>query len=321
MNIKNSSAQALPDLSKISDREVLMRLAQLARSERRLTHLVLCHLLEVEGRELHWQLGYKSLYEYLNKHLGYSEREAYARIQAAQVLKAAPEISEKLEAGVLNLTQLVQVEQGLKQGKRTGQVVTPGQTQTLLLKIENKSSFETQKIIACELNQAPVAIQKIKPQKDESVRVEITFTQEQFELLKQVQNELSHVIPENDLAAVIAKLSRIYLRKRSGEKKSDKVGQDRPPMRRFNRGSLQKTRREYISVTKRRRVFQMAQHCCEYVNPKTQERCSSRFQLQVDHRHPLARGGSNEPNNLRVLCAVHNRREALRWGLIRPFYD
>ncbi|MGZ3745515.1 MAG: HNH endonuclease signature motif containing protein [Pseudobdellovibrionaceae bacterium] len=37
----------------------------------------------------------------------------------------------------------------------------------------------------------------------------------------------------------------------------------------------------------------------------------------MDHRRPLAFGGSDEISNLRVLCGVCNRQEAQRWGLSR----
>jgi 5-methylcytosine-specific restriction endonuclease McrA len=34
--------------------------------------------------------------------------------------------------------------------------------------------------------------------------------------------------------------------------------------------------------------------------------------LQIDHIQPVARGGANTIDNLRVLCAYHNRLEAER---------
>ena len=186
------------DLTKISNEEILSRLERLAKSERKITHLILWHLLEVESRKLYLKLGFDSLYKYLTQHLGYSESAAYDRIQAARLLKKAPGIAEKIEDGSLNLTQLVKVEQGLKQEKRLGQQVSPSQIAELVQKIENKTSFETEKIIACELNQTPKAYQKVKPQSDDSVRLELTLTSEQYEILKKSQNYISHIIPDND---------------------------------------------------------------------------------------------------------------------------
>ncbi len=46
---------------------------------------------------------------------------------------------------------------------------------------------------------------------------------------------------------------------------------------------------------------------CAYVNPVTSKLCGSHFQLQRDHIVPYAQGGANRPENLRLLCAQHNR--------------
>jgi 5-methylcytosine-specific restriction endonuclease McrA len=41
-------------------------------------------------------------------------------------------------------------------------------------------------------------------------------------------------------------------------------------------------------------------------------RCESTHVLQVDHVQPVARAGKSTPDNLRLLCAYHNRLEAER---------
>jgi hypothetical protein len=41
-------------------------------------------------------------------------------------------------------------------------------------------------------------------------------------------------------------------------------------------------------------------------------RCNARAWLELDHRHPRARGGNATPENIRVLCRAHNRRAAER---------
>ncbi len=41
-------------------------------------------------------------------------------------------------------------------------------------------------------------------------------------------------------------------------------------------------------------------------------RCNSKWNLQIDHIVPFARGGDNSPGNLRLLCGKHNRLEAER---------
>ena len=53
------------DFKKISNEELNLRLEKLARSERKLTHLILLHINEVDSRDLHLKMGYESLYSYV----------------------------------------------------------------------------------------------------------------------------------------------------------------------------------------------------------------------------------------------------------------
>jgi 5-methylcytosine-specific restriction endonuclease McrA len=61
--------------------------------------------------------------------------------------------------------------------------------------------------------------------------------------------------------------------------------------------------------------MEIAGKCCEYTNPNNGQRCDGVYQLQIDHKIPLALGGSNNPSNLRVLCRTHNLLEARKFGL------
>lgn len=42
--------------------------------------------------------------------------------------------------------------------------------------------------------------------------------------------------------------------------------------------------------------------------------CGSDEDLQVDHRHPVAKGGDNRLENLQLLCGRHNREKSDRAG-------
>lgn len=318
------------NLSKTSDNEILSGLEKLTKSERKITHLILWHILEVETRKLFLQLGYDSLYKYLTNHLGYSESAAYDRMQAARLLRKVPSVAAKIEEGSVKLTQLVKVQQSLQQERRLGKAADAVIAQELIAKIENKTAYETEKIIACELNQTPKAHQKVKPQNDDSVRVEMTFTQEQYELLQKAQSLLSHVVPDNNLAEVVTYLAQNYIQKKEGSPKSAQsseaaIEKEKPAQTTQSFGvnpeskrSVPSAKRKYIAASVRRAVFARAKNCCEFVHSQTQRRCNSRYQLQIDHIRPLAKGGDDEISNLRILCGVHNRQEALRWGLTPP---
>lgn len=76
-----------------------------------------------------------------------------------------------------------------------------------------------------------------------------------------------------------------------------------------SRGAPPRTRR--IPAAVRDDVFARDRGQCTYISA-VGKRCKSKHNLQIDHVVPVARGGSNDPSNLRLLCAYHNRLEAER---------
>jgi hypothetical protein len=68
-------------------------------------------------------------------------------------------------------------------------------------------------------------------------------------------------------------------------------------------------RSRHVPAKTRAAVFDRDGHRCTFVAADG-TRCNATRNLQIDHVQPFALGGSNEPQNLRVLCAAHNRRAA-----------
>jgi 5-methylcytosine-specific restriction endonuclease McrA len=58
-------------------------------------------------------------------------------------------------------------------------------------------------------------------------------------------------------------------------------------------------------------VFARDKGRCTFIGSNG-ERCASTYHLQIDHVIPFARGGTNAPGNLRLLCERHNKKEAER---------
>lgn len=282
------------DLSQIGNYELLNRLEKLSRTERKITHIILWHILEVETRRLYAERGFSSCFEYLTQGLGYSEGSANRRLQSARLLKQVPEVAFKIEAGSLKLSQLAQVQKCLHVQKKNGEPISTAKTQEILSLIENKNTFETEKVLAKEFDHPVETYEKIKPQTDTSVKLEIILTAEQMKELELAKSLLSHAVPNATWAEVIS-----YLAKNHNKKPKS-------------------TARVYLPVKTRRELFEKSKHCCEYTDPVTQRKCTSNYQLQIDHRLPLAKGGGHEKTNLRILCRAHNIHMAKHWGLERP---
>lgn len=69
-----------------------------------MTATLIAHLSEVDRRGLHSQWGYSSLFAYCTDDLGYSESEAYFRIQVARIVRRYPEVLDELARGTLTLS-------------------------------------------------------------------------------------------------------------------------------------------------------------------------------------------------------------------------
>jgi hypothetical protein len=66
-----------------------------------------------------------------------------------------------------------------------------------------------------------------------------------------------------------------------------------------------------VSRPVKRFVFRRDRGQCTYVEHTSGRRCTSRSFLELDHIVPPIKGGSNDPNNLRVRCRAHNQLAAL----------
>lgn len=309
----------------ISNIELTHQLTKLVRTERKITYHILQHINEFESRKLYAIEGYDGMFSYLTKFLGYGESSAYSRLQAARLLKQIPEIALKIQTGALNLTQLIHVEKCLKAEKQKGISRSTEETHQVLEKIEQCNVFETKKILAVEFIQPLLQHTRVQPQKDDSVRLEITFTQDQFESLKKAQSLLSHICLSGDLSEVIAtlalKFNQSKLGKAESASESESASKAESPSTLSQKLLTQsfastalKSKRKYISIKMRRSVQNEFNHSCGYIS-LSGYRCDSKFQLQIDHRKPLALGGTNDMQNLRILCRTHNIWEAQRLGL------
>ncbi|MBI3299360.1 MAG: HNH endonuclease [Elusimicrobia bacterium] len=99
----------------LDDEALEQRLSRLTGIERKALVLLLAHLGEFDGRRLYADRGQPSLFAYCVRVLGYSEQEAYKRIQAARAAKTYPVLLERLAAGRLSLTGIVILAPHLRQ--------------------------------------------------------------------------------------------------------------------------------------------------------------------------------------------------------------
>jgi hypothetical protein len=307
------------DLSQVQNKVLISNFENWVRSERKITHTILWYINEIEYRRSFAELGYESMTKYLTRGMGYSESSAYERVKAARLLRKIPHLGEKIEKGALNLTQMVQVSTCLnKDAKASGEFNIDKAVQ-VFAQIETKSGFTTQKILAVEFNQPIQMHEVLKPQRDESVRLELTLTDSQMEKLRHVKDLLTHSLPHGNWADVITFLAEKHIQKIEGKaivKSGDSLSEGKEQVSIAVAPSATVARkRKYISLATRREVMAKAGNRCEYVDDQSKRRCEGKYQVQTDHRIAVAHGGTNHPANLRALCRTHNLLAARQNGL------
>jgi hypothetical protein len=327
---------------------LLARLGKLVRTERKITHLILECIAEIDARKLYLEKAYPSLYEFLVQEFGYSPSAAIRRIEAARLLREVPELSTKIETGQVNLSQLSKVQQAIRTVQKTeDRKVRTEEKRELLLKIENTTQAQTEQILAQEFSLPAVTFEKRTVHHDGSVTLAITFSKEQMAVLEQVQDLVSHQVPEKKWADVITLLAQKEMDRKTKifrpskiEKMSKKFYVDERVKRNWEekmteqvkitegvkttehakrnelvnltvsvkteKGSETGAARKAIRPNLRKAIFN--QHPgCAYTDPTTGKICASTRFSQIDHRQSVWAGGQNEPKNLQVLCAQHNR--------------
>ena len=97
------------------DRNTLLKQThETVRQEKLCTTLLLQHLLEIEKRSLHLEQGHFNLHSFLVFEFKYSDSEAATRLQAMKLLKAHPEVKEKMEKGTISLSQAADISRFIK---------------------------------------------------------------------------------------------------------------------------------------------------------------------------------------------------------------
>ena len=283
----------------LSNNDLMARLSKLVQSERKIMHLILECIAEIDSRKLYLEKAHPSLYEFLVKEFGYSPSAAVRRIESARLLREVPEVSQKIESGALNLSQLSQLQQATRLVQKTEhRKVASFEKRELLLKIENTTQAKTELILAQELALPVLTQNKTTTHRDESVTLTITLSKEQMRLLEQVQDLMAHAVPEKKWSELITYLAEKEVQRRTLIKKTSVTT--------TATGVKRRSHRKPIKPSIKKSILQF-QTCCQYKDPDSGKICGSKRFLQIDHINSVCVGGGNERENLQILCGQHNR--------------
>ena len=313
--------------NKLSDTDLNLKVKTLAQNEKLLLSEILTLIAEVDSRKLYLKMGYPNLFTYLTLEVGYSAGCAQRRIDSARLLQKVPELKTKIEEGSVNLSQLSQVQKSIRQvEKEKGVKVAVEEKKEIVTSIEKKTYRETEVLLARKFD-LPVVIEEKKVfQKDESVRLTLTLSQDEAARLEEAAALLSNAVPSGQVKDILNHLVSEFLKtkQKSVERAVKRLNQDsksEPPATSSKALSpLHSTAASAVKhpsqvpafdspVLRRIKLFVLHRDkTCQYKNPRTGRVCGSRHYLHIDHIKRRMEFGSNHPDNLRILCAAHNLR-------------
>jgi 5-methylcytosine-specific restriction endonuclease McrA/cell fate (sporulation/competence/biofilm development) regulator YlbF (YheA/YmcA/DUF963 family) len=194
--------------------------------------------------------------------------------------------------------------------------------------LSGASVRQAEKKLAEQFPQAQVSVEKIKPISESRTKIELSCSNELVAKLEKLKHLLAHKNFDGRLEGVMDAIADIALEKLDPERRQASRPATKPasskisPQRQVSVAqrkeytkvakteNLQATtgiaRSRYISTEAKRKVWIRAQSQCEYMS-RMGKRCQGKHGLQIDHMISHSRGGSNDFNNLQLLCGAHNR--------------
>jgi 5-methylcytosine-specific restriction endonuclease McrA len=216
------------------------------------------------------------------------------------MLNSVPSLEEDLAHGDLNLTQVSLLAHSLRAKKMEGKDYEAQEKREILDLLKGKDFSSTQKIVAQALDLKPTEHERTRVQQDDSVRLELTLTDEQMKALRRCQDLLSHVLPPANWAILFTALAEFYLAKKDPLRKNpEQIVPTSIPE------AAPSQKRAPIPTALRRRIHQRDRVCQWQISPTM--KCGSGYQLEIDHIHPVWAGGPSCEENLQLLCSTHNR--------------
>ena len=179
------------NLKKMSDNLLLENIKELVKKESKITAEIITHLEEVDRRKLFSELKYKSLFDYSVMELGYSEDQAYRRVNAMRLSRKIPEVKKKIDDGELSLTNV-----NLLSGFFKELDLQTTEKSSVIEKVSNKSKRECQNILMGIREDkgmaSPPKKDIVKNESSNTVRLSVTISKETMKKIEQIKGIFAH---------------------------------------------------------------------------------------------------------------------------------
>ena len=329
-------------LKALSDDALLRRLSELVHDCRRVEVEVITHIAEVDARRLYAREAASSMFVYCTDVLHLSEHEAYLRIRVARAAREHPVLLDMLADGRIHLSGIGTLAPHLTHTTRDELLKrathrSKRQIEELIAELQPRPDVpatvrklpvrptaplpparEAQSTV---LDRGPDQVRpaqlgpdrvaesvagaarpaRIEPLAPQRYKVQFTASAELREKLERLQTLMRPSVPDGDLAAIIEaavseKLERI---------EAKRFGKVRKPLKTLAQTDTSASSR-YIPAAVRRAVHGRDGGHCTFKDAHGR-RCKARHRLEFHHHdRPYGRGGDHKPDNIKLMCRMHN---------------
>ena len=326
-------------LDEVTDERLLECVEVLVRRSNETTAELLVYLAEVDSRGLYLGQASASLFAYCVERLHMSEAAAWKRITAARTARRFPRLLEMIARGEIHLSGVTVLAAHLTQenhaevlsrarhkSKRAIEklVVEIAPRPDLLSRVAalpcppagaargKAPPVDAQVVhapgrvrnapvpaVACA-PPAPAAV--VAPLSPRRYQIRVTVDEETHAALCQLQDLLSHQIPDRDPAAIIARALAHEL-ERTLARKTGAAERPREP-----KAPAKRTR--HIPAAVRRKVWTRDGARCAFTD-EAGRRCSSTRLLEYHHVRNWGRGAEHDPDEIELRCRAHNQYQAV----------
>lgn len=329
-------AEKIQSLEHLSQVELVGALDKYLGAERRLLACFILYLIEFDRRKIFRELGFSSSYHWMTNGLGMAESGAVRRMNAARIMVRYPQMAQMIFSKIMNGQLSLMVISMIFSHVNNDNCVE------LMEQVSGKNRLEVEKFLANRIEgyhamQSARAWMRVLPgASGASVQNEMASSRGS-EAIPLPINEADAKLEAN-AGLVGADRQRVADRVATPAVQTPGpairlavtlVGEGAKDLLRLRElypyrdpsqiihdalGLMRKARdlpASRVPKAIQRQVFVRDASQCTFVSDDGR-RCSERGRLQIDHILPLAKGGDDRPENLRLLCAAHNQMMAER---------
>jgi hypothetical protein len=302
-----------------TNKEIEAEVTRIVGSELSLMIEGILYFCEVVQRKLHLAGRHSSLFSYLTNK-GYTRDQALVRKDAVLLLLELPELKSDFVNRHLSMSALHHMRQIFRREQRRRkkaklESLPRARKLEVARQLSQESSRDTRRILAEEFPECHGSRESTRAVAGNRTEIVFSCSAEELQMFEELKDLWGHKNHERSWAVLFADLAFDALKRRKDAMAKsinlEKVGTPQ-------KISYAKARTRYRSVHVQRLVWNRAGHRCEHWDPLTGEHCECTHALEVDHIVPLALGGFDHPDNMRLLCGPHNRFAAWKHGLQQP---